>query len=698
MDIAFKPDDLAEKNEDWYWNYGRWVCSKYNPVMPQFYPQSDVDSVQRPDRWAARVMRLYSYVFAEQINGIYDYMGLDENNNTLPIKMVNSHLIQMLIKHMQGTIQDVINTLPDTVYAKCLDNEFLSYKKNLLNLAKLKGDFKYVFEDLVSSGMEFTPMGDQEFENNEELEKTIEETVQHAMERYFTAWSADWLYKTDYMSWVKLLFRYLVPAYFNRVELYTDNWEVKIKVHKPQNCIWDNSFDDEFGKEKRYCGIVEEYSIPEIKQKYPTLTDAQIKDLTARAQQYEYGTMQAVYATDLVQGGIVWYSNTNNVPTVTVVRTYFVSIGDDGLPTWYKADILGNQYIKNTGLVDNLIVDNYNNLIPPIIDYIPELINGKNKSPVDMAMNLIDRLKGIRAKTDLLINRIKGNIVTLFAEKFPDGADHLSIAQDLANGLLTLEGVNIDDMNPNERNNFLFKVENIGVDYNSYRALNEERLRIEYEVKEIFSIPTIALGQQQSVVGKGVQEQTIVQSSYGVKPLYDGFMQYINNVVGAACEMRKNLIMLSDGSEEQLETLQLTQRQYEVFKVSKEWSLSTLNIYLDSKDIISEQQRAEYRMIFEREAQNPISFVDAEVVSDAIACKTNTQLRVLLKYKKKVFEAKQEKAMKEQQALAALQTQAMNQTQENVAEIQNQGKLVNTSLKVEGDLEKEALKQDAAMG
>lgn len=700
MDFINKPDDLAEKNEDWYLNYARYVAAKYNHIIPQFYPRVvDNDTIQRPDRWASMVMRAYSYVFAEQINGLYDYMAMDENNNPYPIKLVNSHIIQMLIKHMQGTMQDMINTLPDTVYAKCLDNEFLSYKKNLINLAKLKHEFKFVFEDLVHSGMEFDPIGGKDYETTEELEETMETTVQHDMEKYFTAWCADWLYKTDYMSWVKQCLRYLVPAYFNRVELYTEDWDIKIKVHKPQNCIWDNGYDDEFGTKRRLLGVIEEYTIPQLKAAYPDLKKEQLEALQAKAKEYQNAVFNTADSVGLQTGGIIWFSNASNVPVVTVAKTYWVSIGEDGLTTWYRTDLIGNEYPKNMGLVDNLIVDNYDNLIPPFFDYIPELINGKNKGPVEMAMDIVDRLKGIRAKSDLLINRIKGNIITLFADKFPNGADHLSILQDIANGLLTLEGVDIDDLNPNQnRGNQLFDVKNIGVDIDSYRALSEERIRLESEIKEIFSIPTVALGQQQNVIGKGVQEQTIIASSYGVKPFNDGFAQYINNIVGGACEMRKNLILLSDGSDEQLETLQLTPRQYQIFKVSKDWSLSKLNIYLDSKDIISEQQRAEYRMIFEREAQNPQSFVDAEVVADAIACKTNTQLRALLKYKKKVFEDKQQQARREQEALAAQQAANANQTQENIATIQNQGKLANTAMKVEGDLEKEALKQDGEMG
>jgi hypothetical protein len=306
----------------------------------------------------------------------------------------------------------------------------------------------------------------------------------------------------------------------------------------------------------------------------------------------------------------------------------------------------------------------------------------------------VDRLKGIMGKIDLLINRIKGNVVTLFADKFPEGADSLSIAQDLANGLLTLEGVDIDDMNPSEKRNFLFKVENIGVDYNSYRALNDERFRIETQIKEIFSIPSVALGQQQSVIGKSVQEQSISQASYGVKPLYDGFAQYLNNIVHAACEMRKNLILLSDGSEEELEVLKLTDRDYQTFKVSKDWSLSRLSIYLDSKDVISEQDRAALLMLFERELQVQGGYVDALTVAEARACKTNTQLRNLLAYKKKVWEAKQAELAAQQQQQQMAMANINANAQEEISREQTRGKLANTSLKVEGELEKAALQKD----
>lgn len=695
---SIKPDDFGvEKNKDWYMQYARYVGSKYNHVIPRFYPNTNNDQLSRPERWAARVMRLFSYVFAEQDNSLYDYMAIDENNNPLPTKLLNTHVIDTLVKHMEGTMQSNISSLPDTIFARALDSDYLKYKKSVENLAKMKMEFDDIFKELQNEGMDFLPTGNQQFKDEETLRKYIEETLQNAMEKYFTAWAKDWLYKTDYMNWVKQLFRYCIPSYFARTELYTENGQVKIKIHKPQYCVWDNGYDDEFGRKQRYQGIIDEFTIPQLKAAYPELTSDELKELNAEAQQNNnYNNNNANNMSLAYTDSIIWYNNDNNLPTITTLKARWVSIGDDGEPTWYKGDLIANKYILRYGLCDNLTKNSQGYLNPPFIDFIPEMISGKNRSPVDRAMDLADKVKGYEGKIDLLVNRIKGNVVTLFADKFPEGADSLTIAEDIANGLITLEGVNIDDSNPAEKRNFLFKVENIGIDYNSYRALSEKVDKAHNEIRDIFSIPRISLGTQQGVLGKGVQEQTIQQATFGVMPFYDGFTQYINNVIHAACEMRKNLITITDNPDNVEEILQITRREFNIFKLAKKWSLHDLNIYLDTKDAITEEQRRYLMSIFERDSQVPNSFVDSLVVAEALMCQTNTELVNLLRYKKAIFEEKQAIIRQQEAEQAMAQQQMAMEAQENMAVIQGQSKIANTVAKGNIDIQSQALAADIA--
>lgn len=693
---SIKPDDFGvEKNEDWYMQYARYVGSKYNHIIPRFYPNVNLDQLNRPERWAARVMRLYAYVFAEQQNSVYDYMAIDENNNPLPTKLLNTHVIDTLVKHMEGNMQANISALPETVFARSLDSDYLKYKKSVEQLAKMKMEFDFVFNNLQQEGFDFLPTGNKQFKDEEELRKYIDETLQNAMEKYFTAWAKDWLYKTDYMSWVKQLFRYCIPSYFSRVELYTEKGQVKIKIHKPQYCVWDNGYDDEFGRKQRYQGVVEEFTIPQLKAAYPELTQTQLEELKTQAQQnnnYNNNTtnnMSLAY-TD----SIIWYNNNNSLPTITTLKARWISTGEDGEATWFQGDLIGNRYILRHKPCDNLTKNSQGYLNPPFIDFIPEMISGKNRSPVDRAMDLADKVKGYEGKIDLLVNRIKGNVVTLFADKFPEGATSETILEDIANGLLSLEGVDIDDYDPNEKRNFLFKVENIGIDYNSYRALTEKVDKALNEIRDIFSIPRIALGTQQNIVGKGVQEQTIQQATFGVVPFYDGFSQYINNIIHAACEMRKNLIMVTKDADKAEEVLQITRREFEIFKLAKKWSLVDLNIYLDSKDAVTEEQRRYLMSLFERELQNPNSFVDIEVAAEAMTCQTNTELKNLLRYKKAVHEEKQAMIREQEDQQQMASQQMMQQGQENMATIQGQSKIANTVAKGNIDIQAKALEAE----
>jgi len=685
-----KPDDYGvPKNEDWYLQYARYVGSKYNHVIPRFNTTDNIeDPLTRPWRWASRVMQLYAYLFAEQYKGSYDYMSMDENNNPLPIKLLNTHVIYQLVKHMSGTMQGNISSLPDNIFARSTDSEYLKYKNNLFNLAKVKIEMRELFDLLEKGGMEFNPMGDKEFTNTDDLKKYMEETLQSAMERYFTAWAKDWLYKTDYMSWVKLLFRYLVPAYFNRVELYVENWQVKIKIPKPQMCIWDNSSDDEFGRKQKYQGIIEEFSIPQLKTAYPELTKEQLDDFKAQAGR---GANNGVNTNISLSDSIVWFNTSNNVPVVAVLKTRFISLNEDNEACWYQCDLIGNKVPLRRKECDNMVKTSQGYLGTPFIDFIPEIIAGKNKGPIDMSMDLADKIRGYEGKIDLLVHRIKGNIVTLFADKFPDGANAMTIAQDISNGILTLQGVDIDDMSESEKRAFMFKVENIGMDYNSYQSLRAEVEIAKNEIRSIFSIPTLSLGSQKGVVGARAQEQSIQQATFGVTPLYDGFSQYLNGIIHAACEMRKNLMLLADETEEMEEVLQVTKKDFSIMKLTKDMALTDMAIYLDNKDTITEEERALLIQLFERELQNPNGYVDSVVVSEALAADTNTELRNILKYHKRIWEAKQAAIAEAQAEQAAIAQQNQLAAQQQMTQTQNAGKLANTQLKGTMELEKEQM-------
>lgn len=687
-----KPKDFdVEKNKEWYEQYARWVGTKYNHAIPLFYNVGEVgdDTLNRPNLWASRTMKLLAYLFAEQNNGVYDYMSLDENNNPLPIKLLNTNIIYTLVKHINGTMASNIATLPDSIFARSLDSDFISYKKTLFNLSKMKIDFNYVFEKAQEQGMEFLPLGDMEFKNEEELRKYLEETVQNKMERFFTAWAKDWLYKTDYTNWVSELFRYLVPTYFNRVELYVENWNVKIKVHKPQMCIWDNSFDDENGKKQRFQGVLEEYSIPALKTAYPELTTKQLNQLDNLAKE-STSQFSQVYGTN---ENIIWYDKNQQV--VTVLKARWISLDENKESTWYQCDLIGNLFALRYKPCENMTKTAQGYLGTPFIDFIPDLINGRSRSPIDRSMDLVDRIRAYEGKIDLMVHRIKGAVTTLFADKIPEGMDAISLAQDINNGVVVLEGVLGDDYSENDKRNYAFKVEQIGIDYNSYQSLRAEVELAKNEIRDIFSIPRVALGSQKGIIGQGVQENSIAQSTFGITPLYDGFGQYLNTIIQAACEMRKNLILIAEDTDEMRETLRITKREYDIFELTKDMALVDLNVYLDNKDAITEKQRAEYMMLFEREISIPNSFVDSEVLAEAMSAQTNTEMRNILRYKKRIWEEKQAAAAKAQQEAQMQQAQMQQAAMQQMTQTQNAGKLANTQMKGDIDLEKTAMEIEA---
>lgn len=685
-----KPDDAAPKTPEWYLQYARYVANQYNPVLPNdsWWNKGETntaDGTLDPSRWADRCMQVQMYLYGIQNNQPINYMASDELNNPLPVGIQNDETIYELYKHLMGAMVEKMMKLSDSVYAKNMSEEALEEKEMVFNAAKAKIELKEAFQKMAQNGAAFNP------EAESDIEKYGEESVTDAVSSYFTAWSKDWLWKTDWETWTKQAFEYLLPAYFCRAELYVEDGYVKVRIPRPAYCIWDNSADHEYGKLERYQGDIQTFSIPELfaTYKFSEPEKEEIKQVAFNAG--VMGNLNASYYNNLFPtAGLVWWDTTTSVPLISVAKTRFQTLDDEGNVSWYQADLIGNKYIKKEGKVTNQRVDSYGNPLPPFIDFIPDMQYGFNRSDFHRMITLANQIKGIETKILFLIVRTKGRVPAFFVDNNNEGMDAQEFLRQVSQGVIVLKKAQMDQMSEAGKQQQFYHLVDLSAD-----ALSIQTFRNEIEVKKnqmraIASVPLISLGFQAGQTGKGVQDRTIEQATYGQLPLTHGFTQWVNNVVSAACEMRKNLIYLQKDNKR--EVLQISRRQHKIFEIVKEFTNAQLGVYLTDTDEFTQAQKDLMMSIFEREAQIPNNYITSVDVAEAMQCNTVTELVNLLNYKKKTYDRKVAQAAAETQKQENINNDLNRVTQENLVDKQVQGNLANTALKTEGELEKEEMK------
>ncbi len=694
--VLGKPLDTDEKNKGFFISYARYIQNFYNPVLPTNldFGVTIVNSTKAPLRWVQRYVETWAYIQGIQNDLAIAYMANDESNNPLPSIINEENTLYELYKHLMGSMVKKNMTLSDTIFAKNITSEALEDKNLFLNIRKAKMEMQQIMNQIqIDKAKNQSPQADIAIkaETQDQMDKFSVETVQDVASTYFTNYAKDWLWKTGWEKWTKLAFSYLLPAWFVRAELYTEKGQVKVKIHRPANCIFDTSEDDEFGEREKFQAVLCQYSVPELFQKYPRMyNDVGIRDevnTIAKGSTADGSTMNMSYLnTYLNTTGLLWWQMIRGVPTISVLECAFESTDENGKLCWYECDFIGNKWLENQGKTKNQRFDNQGKPLPKYIDFIPDMQNGYNRSDFHRMIGLANQIKAIEFKIGLLIVRAKGKIPVFVTSKLAQGQDVQSLLQDIATGLVVLEGVDIDMLNAAGKDPKFAILLDFAADAQAIQAFRAEIEVKKNQMRSIASVPLMTLGLQNEGTGKGVQDRTIEQATFGTIPVTYGFTQWVNNVIGGACQIRKGLIYLQKEQSVE-ESLQVSKDEFGVFEVSKDFTNAQLQIYIDDTDVINETLIARLDAIFERESQLPGTYLDSAVYAEALTKKTVTQLVNFLNYEKKKFTRKQEEI-----AAAAAQAEKANKisqeiTSENLADKQVHGALANKALQHESDLE-----------
>ena len=680
-----KPKDRGvPKDESWYMQYAQYVAAKYNPIIPRF-SNVPLKPNEIPERWASKCLQNEAYVKTEQDEKTFEFLGMDEGNNPLPTKFIKETTPFVIFKHILGNICKSVMSLPDTVYANAITNEALRDKQLSINLAKIKIEFKEEFEEMKRNGVGVNPIGGQDFKSEDDVDDYAK-TMQDSLSSFFTAQAKDFLYSQHWEEKCCKMAEYLIPSYFCRVGLEPRGKDIEWTVYRPAQCVWDNTYDDELGRKQRFQAVVVNSAVPELYSLYEW-SNTEKNEIQSIATDIPNNGDTIVQLNNM-QGAtnLVWWGMLSRTPSVAIVKAKWISWDEEtDTETWFECDLIGNKYVRNAHKCNNLVVNKDGTINPPYLDFIPEVTYGQNSSIINKMREISGTVMGINAKILALIARAKGKVPVFMGSQFPAGVTQQSLLRQIASGLVFVKDVDIDQINEEAKRQKLVDVIDLTAAIQDIQIMRQEVMYWENKMRDMASTPLAALGSQTQIIGARVQEQTIEQSTYGMLPLYRGFMLYVNNILNAQSQMKKNIISTLDNSDNLI--LQVSPRERKFFEITKEFSLADLQIYLTQSDQIDEAEKQHIRDIAERQSQIPNTWFDALDAAMMMTFSTKTELVNYMTYKKKTWEAKQEAAQAKAEAMAAQQSELNRQNQLAMSDGQNKTGLAKEAMAQEHELE-----------
>ena len=581
-------------NSDYMLEWGRFCAARWNPTLTPLQTGAAVGAQYPvPLGWAQNAMINTSYWLGRQNNVFYNWMFIDYNNKPISAMLRPGQKIYVRMRNIQGNICEQFDKLDEMVYVKGVSNDVLDSKESDINVGKWKLDLSESFDRLEKLGLVFNSFGETNIQTEQDLVR-LEETAQEAMEEIFTWTVVDFLYRIQYKKFIRKSTSYSLPTWYGRAEVYVDDFRnICVKTHRPYQCVWDYSRDDENGDEDTYAAVFDLYTPAELISKYEGTSEpfnaTEKQEIMALANTGIYGDITVRTLNAGFLNGFMWWDNTVNAKSVAGIDFQVQAIDKDGKLCWIKASLYGNKYIKNIGKLNYQYEkkDNPKKLQPYYIDWRPDIQYGISIGPVERCRHLQERRDMLQAKIDQRINQSLGNVLILDGSQFPDNKQTPHIVSELKQmGATTINRKNINDSALVQKGNFI-DVADLGVDPGELVQLRAEVAAIDAEMEEITSVTNLALGTQRGEVGKGVQERSLAQSTYGLVPVYQSYSDWIEQILQRVIELARDLYT----QEAEKRRLRISPRQFRLVQYLKEYSTADLSLWVKRSDMADEAQK-----------------------------------------------------------------------------------------------------------
>lgn len=670
-----KPNFYEPKTKEWYINLNRYITSRaYNAPFYQFRQKTTLRNLSPIDD----ILNNWGYYLGEQQIGLNS--ALIEGTNTQLLYRAGLE-INKLVNHKVGKASELYQTLKLSVELLGTRTRNRKQTKRALMLLQMKA--KREMESLQELGINFNVLPEDFMaETEEEMLLQVEKSLKEVGEEIADLLSEKaWKYNNLNYQYEEVTRQSVVGGISGIHNTIRNGMLIKEFVPAHQ-IIWDNGQTDVFNSKANYAGIVT-YNLTseQVLQRYPKLTEtdkAQIKELSLSCSN-EY---LSIY-NPLVNGRTLWYATnmSGGISGFTVVRIYAkgrrsseyketkkgivdVRDGEEGDSkyddeVWYFTDLIANRWLGDWGEVTNIIYNDKATKEPlcPLQIVIPNATLDQYKSDVGKVKEIQDELDFYAHKIRELATRDIGKNYWINGQSLSTGSVQELISDFKAQGI-TIGVPPNDGGDPNKNGNLLIQQVDLTLDPNVIRYIELKNV-LKEEQRDILSLPTISLGAQNTIIGKGVQENTMAAANDGLASFYNTMLNFIQRDMQLGVNMWK-LAMGKDEMPMQDIIDIIGEDGLDFIKTNKDYPFEPLGVYIQINDNIDDAMRTALLADAFAALQNQnIDFIDmiklrkCQTLSDA-----ENYFSMALKRKERKMEAIAQQRAAEQERQIQIQSNA----------------------------------------
>lgn len=702
MGFAVQPDQMVPKelylSKEWNLQNARYIVSNYNNTVNAFGGLAVNGFIEGiPERWSERALSWETYYMGKQNNTAYSFMARDEKNQDLPIKLFTDQTIFSLIKHMEGELGTVVDSLPKIIGAHGISEDIVNSMTIKRNMAKWMMDNRDYVMELQAYGAMFPT--EYQFRSQEDLDKYFAEDHKEYEEFLYECLAKDILYNNYWTEVFGYAMHDAMTTGFGMIRVYVQGGRVILKRVPPWMAIWDNAKDGKFNREARFAGEIYDMSVPQIIQRWG-------KKLTEN----EKFEIQEIARSDRAQGflnsmllpntNITWWKpNINTLPTVVCADVEWLSLKpvEAGGSTQYiatrrKATLIGNKFIVDDGECDNIIEAEMNPSDTELSfkQVTPDMSLGYPIGVAERLHRLVDIRSMLMTKVLQLVSRSKGKNFVFKAQNMPEAMRAPDIIADLSRMGITVITTADPDKDDGQIDSRLGESVDLTLDPSIFKLI-EISAYIKEEMEDVMNIPRGVRGNQKGFQSYKTAEFNKAQSTQGLSTFYDTIETFFLNVVRYAVETKKVMITIEPTFED---TLIIGDKGVEYITTeTKGFSFAKCRIYAEFNDVVQDADREKIEAV----ALQAINSQQLEFI-DWIRIQGMRSIRVIENYLEARMQARKREMAEQMQQQMALEDKklAVNaQTQMGMAQMQVDGKLQDTAMREEGAMNREVMSLEA---
>lgn len=701
-----------KKDATWYSNAVRFYVNAYfnrpfysfnkviNSEFEQSLRQSPIDEI----------IRNWSYYLGEQQIGVNSALI----NGRSARQLYRAGLeINNLVNHKVGQLENVLQSANPS--AEALSKEAKSKKQFLQEMIYLQLEQTSLMEQLALGGIFFNPLPQNiQISSVEEFEKKKEYTLKEMGEVICERIANKVISYNDLINKFLEATRQCIVGGIVGIDLYVKNGMLCADLVPAHQNIWDNSKTDSFLTEKRVAGrIYYRLTGGEVLANWGDQLSKDAIEEIKRGSSSDMSEYLMVYNTP-VNNYNLWAYQTgeNKIEGYSAVKMYFKGHrgmnymktdkgqivkmkfydekgekikglkekGDYSDEAWYTATLIGNKWVVDYGLAENIAYENIGQRLPqcPLVQVVPNMTLDQYKSDVS-------KIRQIQDEVDYYANKIKDKAIRDWGKNYVIRGKALGLndieelLEDFRAQSITVTVENGEEVNSDLQPGKDIQTVDLTLDPNIMSYVNLKATLVR-EMREVMSMPDAAIGLQKTIIGKAVQENTMQASNTGLAPFYNCMLTFFQKTLQTSVNMQK-LAFAADDMEDVIEEI----IGVDGLNYIRATSLTTFDyygIYLSIADMIKPDERK--KLIDEAmiAVQQDPSLLPYMIKIRRF--KTYTEAENYLDYlfsKREREKAEAQEAQMQQQAAMAAQASAIQLEKANIAK--------------EGQVESAALRKEA---